>query len=366
MKLKNYIRELHAVAKATADGDETVLITGSGKIKQDTIFERTKGLGKSLMAKMFGGSYELKKISCEEGKKEIANKLLAQYIFLSGGENINGQDKLKLESDAESFVNLAITNQFFLKNPQNQFLTFLTQKASINTYPAQTLLQTVFGNLKCAYQYSEKENLFKIKSQLLDEKFEKLSKENNGASKVAIDGKDLIRIDLLAGEADTLMKSRGESRGDAITLAKIIHRPELKDIPDPDIKYQIAKTFADHHLRKDQAEMNKTEFTKNLNNAKKVIQIKISSEACRRYLKEKNITGNRSRLATLMALLLVDKGSSNDKSNISDVFGRAWHAANSKEATQFCNAIRRDIFDENVAKNLLKDFKNTDHANFQR
>ena len=83
MKIKSFIRDLHAVAQAKIDGDQTILKTPSGKIKQDTFFERAVGLGKQLIAAIQEKHYERKTITIDEATEKIKTRFNKQVSFFS-------------------------------------------------------------------------------------------------------------------------------------------------------------------------------------------------------------------------------------------------------------------------------------------
>ena len=81
MKIKSFIRDLHAVAQAKTDGDKTLLETPSGKIKQDTFFERAIGLGKQLIAAIQGKYYKREPIAIDKAMEKIKERFNMQVSF---------------------------------------------------------------------------------------------------------------------------------------------------------------------------------------------------------------------------------------------------------------------------------------------
>lgn len=248
MKIKSFIRDLHAVTQAKIAEDATLLKTPSGKIKQDTFFERAIGFGKKVIAKIQGKSYELKRISYEEGKKEIENRLTAQYLFFSESKEINSNTKIELESLAETFINSMSAFDEFSKNPEEIFLEKVNQNGAYRNFPGTSPKKNAFSNIKNVYQEIKQPKHFKVKARLFEEKYKKLLAKNESYTVINTD--EIKTINELCRLANYAMDSHNEPINDAITLAKIMHMDELKDTTDLLTKYEISKIFADRYLRK--------------------------------------------------------------------------------------------------------------------
>ena len=248
MKIKSFIRDLHAVTQAKIAEDATLLKTPSGKIKQDTFFERAIGFGKKIIAKIQGKSYELKRISYEEGKKEIENRLTAQYLFFSESKEINSNTKIELESLAETFINSMSAFDEFSKNPEEIFLEKVNQNGAYRNFPGTSPKKNAFSNIKNVYQEIKQPKQFKVKARLFEEKYKKPLAKNESYTVINTD--EIKTINELCRLANYAMDSHNEPINDAITLAKIMHRDELKDTTDLLTKYEISKIFADRYLRR--------------------------------------------------------------------------------------------------------------------
>ena len=196
MKIKSFIRDLHAVAQAKADGDKTLLETPSGKIKQDTFFERAIGLGKQLIAAIQGKYYKREPIAIDKAMEKIKERFNMQVSFF---KKIKPHENESVKATSETFIySLTSTrDKDFLKNPQAVFLkklkAFSTPISEHTTDPGPS----AHKNLLPIYSDSINSNKFKIKSKLLEEKYKNIS-EVDALNNVSISAEELKKIDEIA------------------------------------------------------------------------------------------------------------------------------------------------------------------------
>jgi len=252
MKLENSRHNMRVLAQAR-DGEKSVLKTPSGKFKQDTFFERSIGCGKKLLAKIQGGSYELKKIRFENAKNEVQAKLSRQIHYFSGLRKIDGDDKRFLSGISE-----------------NKFETQMPEKLRVNVSIPNDLRarknQMEFQNaLKIIDSSKNNENSIesKIKDKILDEKYFHLKIKNTN-EKLLPHEIDTTTIDEVSKLAVNLIGEHGESMRNAIILARLMISDELKDEKNINTTYQIAKNFADSYLFKIKEKMAPKDFSEKL------------------------------------------------------------------------------------------------------
>ena len=104
MNIKHFSNDAQTLARAHRSGDSSMLQTPSGKLKENTLFERTLGLGKQLIAKISGNSYELKKISYNDGKTLIQDRFNAQLRFFSGKKIFYDSAKTEFKKSGDQFL----------------------------------------------------------------------------------------------------------------------------------------------------------------------------------------------------------------------------------------------------------------------
>ena len=235
MKLENSRNNIRVLAHA-ADGKQTLLRTPSGKFKQDTFFERSIGCGKKLLAKIQGSSYELKKISFENAKNEVQAKLSRQIHFFSGVIKINANDRRLIDGMSKKFIE----EQMPEKAREDIKVPF-----DIRARQNQGAFQKAVTTIKYL-DSNEKSIAFKIKDQILDEKYFYLKVKNTNES-IRPHEIETTTIDEISNLAASLIEDHGESMRNAIILARLMKSDELKG-ENTDTRYQIAKNFADSYL----------------------------------------------------------------------------------------------------------------------
>ena len=139
---------------------------------------------------------------------------------------------------------------------------------------------------------------------------------------------------MLAAE---LMENPSESMNDAIIVAKLMCRNELREVHDKDLKYGIAKTFADHHLQLGNAATPPIDISNGLTNTKNIVQLRKNSEECLRYLKHYEIghKDNQQRLSILIALKLQNSQSKINYTNVNKQYNSARKVYSSQHANEF-------------------------------
>lgn len=252
MKLENSRNNIRVLAQA-ADGEQALLKTPSGKFKQDTFFERSIGCGKKLLAKIQGGSYELKKISFENAKNEVQVKLSRQIHYFSNIKKIDANDTLLIDGISKKFIEEQMPEKF--RKDITNFHTMCTKKNESTFKMSLNSINSV-KNDKDSTESS-------IKNQILDEKYFHLKvKETN--EHILPHEIDTTTIDEISSLAASLVENRGESIRNAIILARLMKSDELKDKMDTDTKYQIAKNFSDSYLVKITEKMTPGDFSEKL------------------------------------------------------------------------------------------------------
>jgi hypothetical protein len=103
VNIKHFSNDAQTLAIAYRSSDSSMLQTPSGKLKENTLFDRTFGLGKQLIAKISGNSYELKKISYNDGKTLIQDRFNAQLRFFSGKKFLMTLPRQNLKNRAINF-----------------------------------------------------------------------------------------------------------------------------------------------------------------------------------------------------------------------------------------------------------------------
>lgn len=256
MKLENSRHNIRVLAQAV-DGEQALLRTPSGKFKQDTFFERSIGRGKKLLAKIQGGSYELKKISFENAKNEVQAKLSRQIHFLSGITKIEADDRRLIDGMSKKFID----EQMPEKQRKDIKVTF-----DIRPRQTQVEFQNAENTIK-SLDNNENSIASKIKNQILDEKYFHLKVKNTNENILPYEI-DTTTIDEISTLAESLIEDHGESIRNAIILARLMKSDELKDEADTDTRYQIAKNFADCYLFKIGEKMMPKEFSEKLTEKK--------------------------------------------------------------------------------------------------
>jgi hypothetical protein len=236
MKLENSRNNMRALAQA-ADGEKTLLITPSGKFKQDTFFERSIGCGKKLLAKIQGGSYEFKKISFESAKNEVQAKLSRQIHFFSGITKINADDRRLIDG---------MSKQFIEEQMPEKARKYIKAPFDIRARQNQAKFQNAVTTIK-SLESNEKSIVSKIKNQILDEKYFYLKVKNTNDN-ILPHEIDTTTIDEISKLAAILIEYHGESMRNAIILSRLMKSDELKGEADTDTRYQIAKNFSDSYL----------------------------------------------------------------------------------------------------------------------
>ena len=127
MKIKNFGNDVQALARAHRSADSHLLQTPSGKLKENTLFERVVGRGKELLSKISGKSYELRKISYAEGKAEIQKRFNAQLRFFSGDSKAYTSKKDDFENKGNSFLDSVIGCDTIFSNPKKAITTQITR-----------------------------------------------------------------------------------------------------------------------------------------------------------------------------------------------------------------------------------------------
>ena len=263
MKLENSSHNFRVLSQVVASGEKMVLKTPNGKFKENTVFERTIGRGKKLFAMIKGSSYDLKKISFDDAKKEVEGKLGRQIHLFSGVKTINEHGAGLIKEMAKKYVNeqIGATDSEEEKIPSN--LTC-----------AKKFEVELNEGLKKAEETTKDDSstISKVKNQLLDEKYfqPKIRSLNESISpaEIATD-----TIDDISSIAANLIKTKGETMRNAIILARLMESDELEDENDQNVKYEIAKNFSDHYLVKNTEKMKPEEFSKNLTTIKNQISV---------------------------------------------------------------------------------------------
>lgn len=298
---------MHAIAKAKTEGDTSLLETPSGKIKQDTFFERAIGLGKKLIAKMQGKSYKLEIRTFEEAKKIVQERLEQQLNFFNKKKH---DEKGLTEGTSEIFIESLIStnDENFLKNPQCQFLKKLNSFSNADPDPDFGPEPDTLKNMIPIYSNSIDSNRFKIKSKLLEERYKSQSEKKN-INNVSISEEDLNKIDDITFLAEELMENPGESMNGAIIIAKLMCRDELCDVNNKDLKYEIAKTFADRYLRRSAATKKTFNFSVQLSKVRKAVELRSISEECLNFLNSDDLgnENDRKNLSIVIAFMLQQK-----------------------------------------------------------
>jgi hypothetical protein len=250
MNLENSFHNIRILAQVAADGGQTLLKTPSGKFKEDTIFERTIGCGKKLLAKIQGSSYELRKTSFEDAKNEVQAKLSRQIHFFSGITAINIDDRPLIDAMSKIFIEE--------KMPE-KVRESIKPPVSIRALQNQQKFQQAVAKIK-SLEIGEKSVVSKIKIQILDEKYFRL-KVKSKDEEISPNEIDIATVDEISDIAGRLVKNHGESMRNAIILARLMKSYELEEVNNEDTKYKIAKDFADCYLLKIKENMSPHEFS---------------------------------------------------------------------------------------------------------
>ena len=262
MNLENSRHNMRVLSQAAADGEQMLLKTPSGKFKENTIFERTIGCGKKLLAKIQGSSYELKTISFESAKNEVQAKLSRQLHFFSEITEINDSDRQLIDGMSKEFIENKMPEKV-----KGKIKTFLNMRVK----QKQGKVQQALTKIK-SLESGEKSVFSKIKNMILDEKYFQL-KVKSGNEKISPNEIDTSTIDQISRVAESLIEKNGESMRNAIILARLMQSDELNDETDDDKKYEIAKNFADCYLFKIKEKMTPKEFSEELVKKKNEISI---------------------------------------------------------------------------------------------
>ena len=253
MNLENSRHNLRVLTQVATDGEQTLLKTPSGKFKENTIFERTIGYGKKLLAKIQGSSYELQKTSFENAKNEVQAKLSRQILFFSEITEINDNDKRLIDGMSKDFIEKKMPE----KVRKNVILP-----SDIRARQNQQKFQQALTNIELLPS-GEKSIVSNIKNQILDEKYFYLKVKNKG-EKISPNEIDKATVDEISDIAGNLVENYGESMRNAIILARLMQSDELKDEKDKDTRYKIAKEFSDCYLFKIKEKMTPQEFSTKL------------------------------------------------------------------------------------------------------
>lgn len=354
MHINSFVQDLHALGKASAAGDEKVFLTPSGKIKQNTFFERMVGGGKNFLAKIQGKTYEMQKIGLNEAQNTVTSRLKNQLIIFSK-KNLNDLEKKLLSSFAKSSVNFSLLDEDFLKNPKDKFTKKLR---SFSENPGNTMQQSV-ENLSNFYEENSTHSAFKIKGKLFDELHEKLQ-SNPALEKNILQEGTIEAVNFMADNAVSLMENHKENSHNAIILTKLINHEALNDIKNPERKYEVAKTFADRYLKNADKNRVKINIPEKLNDIKEEFQISDLKKQCLKHLKKFDGAhrDDRPRLSLMMATYLVNcsnhEPSHTQMSNAADLCRNYFSYAQKFEKSFLENNFTRASADE-LCKKILEE-----------
>ncbi len=133
MNIKNFSNDVQALAKAQRSSDGHILQTSSGKLKENTLFERVIGQGKELISKISGGSYNINKISIDDGKKLIQDRVNAQLRFFSGNDCIDPPAEKELNNKGGQFLEALLKSDLIFSNPKKALTSQINQQIAAKT-----------------------------------------------------------------------------------------------------------------------------------------------------------------------------------------------------------------------------------------
>ena len=197
MNLENSRHNMRVLSQAAADGEQMLLKTPSGKFKENTIFERTIGCGKKLLAKIQGSSYELKTISFDSAKNEVQAKLSRQLHFFSGIKKINDSDRQLIDGMSKEFIENKMPEKV-----KGKIKTFLNMRVK----QKQGKVQQALTKIK-SLESDEKSVFSNIKNMILDEKYFQL-KVKSGNEKIYPNEIDTSTIDQVSAIAASLIEKK--------------------------------------------------------------------------------------------------------------------------------------------------------------
>ncbi len=241
MHIKSLSADMKALAIANRSKDADLLLTGSGKIKVNTLFERTIGRGRQIAARVFGGSYELRRISYDEGKKEIQARLRNQILFFSEKNNINKNESQSIRTTADTMVDDLISDEEIFSNPKKVLSSKMKEKSS-----AMSGEGAAFSNLSKIYDDKNSSTQFKAMAQTFTSlRSNGLEGSKSTAENVTISAKDMQYAQKIGMYAERAHKE-GASSSDAYEIATLALDSTLKDVQDEGSKYNIAVSAFTH------------------------------------------------------------------------------------------------------------------------
>ena len=356
MHLENSRHNLQILCAAAREGTSTVLKSPSGKFKKDTIFERANGYGRNLLAKIQGNSYTLQKISVEEAKSKLIEKFSRQIEFFSEIKNLDNEDRTLITALASDFV----TDQLASKDntPKSPGLSHLRARKN------EIVFQNALRRIKSENIFDGPVNTALIKEQLLDEKYFQLKKITKNSS-ISLSEIEANTLDKYASQVNDLMQTHGETMRNAIILVRLMETKQLIKETD-DVKYKIAKTFADRYLVSNKQLMNLTEFSTHLANTQKAIILHEKSKQCLQYLNSNNIglSSQRKQYSIIMAVSMqIDKPVTNVSAK--EAFGKARiiYEIPSSACIKLTHAIQKGMYDEEAFTTISTALSNAEENN---
>ena len=231
MNIKHFSNDVQALARANLSGDSHLLKTSSGKLKENTLFERTLGLGKQLIARISGESYELKPISYAEGKALIQDRFNAQLRFFSGKNNFDTLTNPEFKKSSDQFLDSLLDSDIIFSNPKKALASQIT--GFLTTINNEGPEKTAFQHLERLYSQKNSSARFTAAAR----EFDYLRSTNANATVSANQITDTYKLGAFAERAH----KAGATKDQAYFIAKLALDP--KAFPgslDENKKYDIA------------------------------------------------------------------------------------------------------------------------------
>ena len=232
MKIKNFGNDVQALARAHRSADSHLLQTPSGKLKENTLFERVVGRGKELLSKISGKSYELRKISYAEGKAEIQKRFNAQLRFFSGDSEAYTSKKDDFENKGNSFLDSVIGSDTIFSNPKKAIATQISTILSPSPDDNNTIT-TAFQRLGTIYDHKNSSANFISTAMEYD--------ALRGTDENAVISEEQIAYTTKLGSVAERAHKDGAYKDHAYVIAKLALDPTIfTDSDDDNRRYNIA------------------------------------------------------------------------------------------------------------------------------